>query len=135
MVQAASLEEEPCKEEEELSCSAGEALAGTPVGGAEGQRSSENQQNFKSVFQSSHNQFFWCTLDHFNGLVLRFLFNNENPFSHIKRRLPTTHGEIKIKEANAVFLSVYNVTSIFDVIGGRSVTSIFLSLVHFVLLV
>ena len=53
VAQAASLEEEPCKEEEELSCSAGEALAGTPVGGAEGQRSSENQQKFffkESVF-------------------------------------------------------------------------------------
>ena len=58
MAQAASLEEEPCKEEEELSCSAGEALAGTPVGGAEGQRSSENQQKcFFFVFQSSHNHF------------------------------------------------------------------------------
>ena len=44
MVQAASLEEEPCKEGEELSCSAGEALAGTPVGGAGGQGSSENEK-------------------------------------------------------------------------------------------
>ena len=44
MAQAASLEEEPCKEEEELSCSAGEALAGTPVGGAGGLGSSGNEK-------------------------------------------------------------------------------------------
>ena len=53
VVQAASLEEEPCKEEEELSCSAGEALAGTPVGGAEGQRSSENQQKCFFLFSKA----------------------------------------------------------------------------------